>query len=76
MPSPIANSFGCASERLADGPSTKLRKPVSTLPPQMIAVLFRPLFSSVARALFSNSIVIGERAQDSLVPALVHALYG
>jgi hypothetical protein len=36
---------------------------VSTLPPQMSAVLFWLLFSRVARALFSNRLVVGEHAQ-------------
>jgi hypothetical protein len=58
--------------RLADWPSTKLHKPVSTLPPQMSAVLIWSVFPNVARALFSNSLVVGERAEDSLVRPLVH----
>jgi hypothetical protein len=58
---------------LADRPTTEHCKPISTLPPQMSAVLIWPVFSSVARALLSNSLVVGERAQDSLVRLLVHA---
>jgi hypothetical protein len=38
----------------------------------MSAVLIWPVFSNVARALFSNGLVIGERAQNSLVRPLVH----
>ena len=38
----------------------------------MDAVLIWPVFASVARALFSNSLVIGERAQDLLERPLVH----
>jgi hypothetical protein len=61
------------STSLADRPSTKPRKPVSTLPPQMNAVLVRAVFSNVARALFSNGLVIGEQAKDSLERPLVHS---
>jgi len=43
----------------------------------MIAVLFWPLFSSVTRAFFPNSIVVGKRVgkrvQDLLECPLVHA---
>jgi hypothetical protein len=60
-------------QQLADRPSTQARKPVSTLPPQMSAVLFWPVFANVARALFSNSLVVGEPAQDALERPLVHA---
>src|SRR6478736_6436821 len=38
----------------------------------MSAVLIWPVFPNVARALFSNSLVMGERAEDSLVRPLVH----
>jgi aquaporin Z len=38
----------------------------------MSAVLIWPVFASVARALFSNSLVVGKHAQDSLVRPLVH----
>jgi hypothetical protein len=58
---------------LTDRPSTEHRKPVSTLPPQMRPMLIWPVFANVARALFSNSLVIGEHAQHSLVRPLVHA---
>jgi hypothetical protein len=37
----------------------------------MIALLFWPVFSSVAQALFSNGLVVAERAQDSLERPLV-----
>jgi hypothetical protein len=60
---------GCSADR----PATKLPKPVSTLSPRMSAVLIWPISSNVARALFPNSLVIGEHAQDLLVRPLVHA---
>jgi hypothetical protein len=58
--------------RLADRPTTKRYKPAMTLPPQMSAVLIWPVFANVARALFSNSLVVGEHTQDSLARPLVH----
>jgi hypothetical protein len=39
----------------------------------MNAVLFWPVFPSVARALFSNSLVAGKLPQDLLERPLVHA---
>jgi hypothetical protein len=39
----------------------------------MAAVLFWPVFANVARTLFSNSLVVGEQAQDLLERPLVHA---
>jgi hypothetical protein len=62
-----------ADVKSANRPSTVTAKPVSALPPQMTAVLIWTVFASVARALFSNSLVVGERAQDSLERPLVHA---
>jgi hypothetical protein len=47
-------------DQSAKPPSAKARKPVSALPPQMGIVLIWPLFSSVARALLSHGLVIGQ----------------
>ena len=57
---------------IADRPSTKRHKPVSALPPQMSAVLIWARSSSVACALLSHGLVVGEDTQDSLVRPLVH----
>jgi len=45
---------------LADRPSTKIHKPVSTLPPQTSAVLICPVFANVARTLISHCLMIGK----------------
>ena len=60
-------------DQSAKPPSAKARKPVSALPPQMGIVLIWPLFSSVARALLSHGLVIGQLPQNTLVRLLVHA---
>ena len=77
MPSGTADmrptECGLGSPQKVSGPAIhQAPKPVSALQPQMSAVLIWPVFASVARALFSNSLVVGERAQNSLIRPLVH----
>jgi hypothetical protein len=60
-------------DQSAKWPSAKAHKPVSALPPQMGIVLIWPLFSSVARALLSYRLVVGQLPQNTLVRLLVHA---
>jgi hypothetical protein len=60
--------------KLADRPSTELRKSAPTLPPQMSAVLFWPIFPNVAGTPFSNGLVVGKRTRDSFGREDVQAL--
>jgi hypothetical protein len=57
---------------LSKRPTTKTRKSVSALPPQMGTMLIGSIFSSVGGTLLSHRLVIGKHPQDVLVRPLMH----
>jgi hypothetical protein len=57
----------------ANRPSTKARKPISALAPEMGSMLIWPGFSSVTCPLLSYSLVIGKHPQNALISLLVHS---
>jgi hypothetical protein len=63
---------GCKLTNSANRPSTKARKPVSALPPEMRIVFIWPRFASVACTLLSHRLVVGKHPQNTLVGSVVH----